>query len=461
MATAHGSSSRTSALCRTLLIAAASLSLLDKLLPCHCAAAPAPVPAENDTLSGDASGLLIGGTIDPNQMKHGVVVIVRPDGKSATGVMIKPDWVLTAGHVVGEEHFGFWYPDPAVGARQTKVCQSTSGAIADRIKNAKNCVYADSFSFYPTGPADVALIGLVPDNYILNGSWGTGQTYPTPTPATGSYLFNLATKAPDSNQQVTLYGAGAGELDPSNPREGPGAGTVRSGIFNTIGTCQNYLCSYTTNLPCDQKNSINGDSGGPVFASDNTLVGIHKSGVCPTKDPADSTVSAFVPVASVLDWIKATANTQLCGDARTQMIGATPIGSTPLFQTSYEFQTYHCMLGTPEKVFIGFNSTVSSSLKEIITISDACSAQNKVPDCGLSIDGAQTHPLSCEKDASDLGSQFVFDVWEDHFLVGQHVGASANADGVCVGSQPETNGNPQFQTSDFLGGGVLVFWSPQ
>ncbi|BDA48526.1 hypothetical protein COCOBI_12-2060 [Coccomyxa sp. Obi] len=355
----------------------------------------APAPAENNTLSGDVSGLLIGGTIDPDQMKHGVVVIVRPDGKSATGVMIKPDWVLTAGHVVGEQRFGFWYPDPAVGARQTKVCQSTSGPIADRINNAKNCVYADSFSFYPTGPADVALIGLAPSNHILNGSWGTGQTYPTPTPTTGGYLFNLANKAPPSNQQVTLYGAGAGVLNSNNPREGQGAGTVRSGILNTIGTCQNYLCSYTTTLPCNQKNSINGDSGGPVFAGDNTLVGIHKSGVCPTQDPEDTTVSAYVPVASVLDWIQATANTQNCVDARTQMIGATPIGSTPLYQTSDEFQTYHCMLGKPDRVLIGFNSTVTSSLKEIFTISDACGAQINVPNCGLSIDGAQSQPLSC------------------------------------------------------------------
>ncbi len=52
-----------------------------------------------------------------------------------------------------------------------------------------------------------------------------------------------------------------------------------------------------------------GDSGGPIFDSNNALVGIHNAGWCGS-NPSGPTDSSYLPVASVLDWIKATANTK-------------------------------------------------------------------------------------------------------------------------------------------------------
>ena len=52
--------------------------------------------------------------------------------------------------------------------------------------------------------------------------------------------------------QVTLYGAGPGSLNIGQP------GLVRSGIFNTVGSCSVYSCQYTTTQPCAQKNSAGG-----------------------------------------------------------------------------------------------------------------------------------------------------------------------------------------------------------
>ncbi|BDA48525.1 hypothetical protein COCOBI_12-2050 [Coccomyxa sp. Obi] len=423
---------------------------------------PAPEPAQNDSLSGEASGLLIGGTIVPDQLLHGVVVIVRPDGLSGTGVLIKPDWVLTAGHVVGTRtSFGGPFgPVPGIGAQQTKVCQSTKDP--DRIANAVNCVQGDSFNFYSSGPADVALIHLAPGQQILNGSWGPGQTYPTPTPSTSPYLFSLATSAPAANQQVTLYGAGAGVLNPNNPRAGEGAGTVRNGIFNTVGTCRQYACTYTTTQTCQQKATINGDSGGPVFTADNTLVGVHNSGICGALGPGATSASAYLPVSSVLSWIRATANSNNCADARTAPIGAMLIGSTILSTTNDRWSAWRCMLGRPGNVFIGFNSTQPASLKQAFVISDACGAQ--INRCGMTINGAGSPFQFCG--SADgllpfaLGTQFAFDMWKDHTLVGQHIGSSPNAQGVCVTGQDSTRGNPQFQTGDYVNGGVIVFWTP-
>ena len=55
--------------------------------------------------------------------------------------------------------------------------------------------------------------------------------------------------------QVTLYGAGPGSL---NATAQP-VGLVRSGIFNTVGTCSAISCQYTTTQPCEQKNSAGGE----------------------------------------------------------------------------------------------------------------------------------------------------------------------------------------------------------
>ncbi len=60
--------------------------------------------------------------------------------------------------------------------------------------------------------------------------------------------------------QVTLYGAGPGSLD-----IGAEPGLVRSGIFNTVGTCSAVRCQYTTTQPCQQKNSAGGETSHSGF----------------------------------------------------------------------------------------------------------------------------------------------------------------------------------------------------
>lgn len=54
---------------------------------------------------------------------------------------------------------------------------------------------------------------------------------------------------------MILYGAGPGLL---NATAQP-LGLVRSGIFNTVGTCSTFSCDYTTTQPCEQKNSAGGE----------------------------------------------------------------------------------------------------------------------------------------------------------------------------------------------------------
>ncbi len=63
-----------------------------------------------------------------------------------------------------------------------------------------------------------------------------------------------------------------------------------------------------------------GDSGGPVFDSNNVLVGIHNAGKC-HNNVSGPTLSSYLPVAAVLDWIKATANTKW-GLSLTAYLGA-------------------------------------------------------------------------------------------------------------------------------------------
>ena len=52
-----------------------------------------------------------------------------------------------------------------------------------------------------------------------------------------------------------------------------------------------------------------GDSGGPVFDSGNVLVGIHNAGYC-ASNPIGPTVSDYLPVTTVVNWIESTANTK-------------------------------------------------------------------------------------------------------------------------------------------------------
>ncbi len=55
-----------------------------------------------------------------------------------------------------------------------------------------------------------------------------------------------------------------------------------------------------------------------------------------------------------------------------------------------------------------------------------------------------------------MGSSFAFDVYKDGALLSQHTGADSALSSVCV--KDSVPGALEFQTSNFIGGAVLINW---
>lgn len=72
------------------------------------------------------------------------------------------------------------------------------------------------------------------------------------------------------------------------------------------------------------------------------------------------------------------------------------------------------------------------------------------------VPGQLSSPTGTPLSSGAVGSSFAFDVYKDGSLISQHTGASSALDSVCVsGSVP---GAVEFQTNNFIGGGILMNW---
>ena len=72
------------------------------------------------------------------------------------------------------------------------------------------------------------------------------------------------------------------------------------------------------------------------------------------------------------------------------------------------------------------------------------------------VPGQPSSPTGTPLSAKAVGSSFAFDVYKDGLLVSQHTGASSALDAVCVSNS--VPGAVEFQTSNFIGGGILINW---
>ena len=72
------------------------------------------------------------------------------------------------------------------------------------------------------------------------------------------------------------------------------------------------------------------------------------------------------------------------------------------------------------------------------------------------VPGQPSSPTGTPLSAKAVGSSFAFDVYKDGSLVSQHTGASSALDAVCVSKS--VPGAVEFQTSNFIGGGILINW---
>ena len=80
----------------------------------------------------------------------------------------------------------------------------------------------------------------------------------------------------------------------------------------------------------------------------------------------------------------------------------------------------------------------------------------QAPTLQVCVPGQPSSPTGTPLSPGAVGSSFAFDIYKDGSLVSQHTGASSALDSVCVANS--VSGAVEFQTNNFIGGGILINW---
>lgn len=239
----------------------------------------APVTVNNATIAeGDVSPFIIGGEElkDISENPGAVGLHVKIDDPNSTGLVcgatrIGPKWALTARHCIKEQ--------------KDYTLESISSYSIDRRYGPKIHFDHTKIVYYPEANVDAALIPL--------DEAGPGM------------IAQYSTRTPDTGETVVSMGYGQTGVDSTDTTVMKKANVQVTGVGKATGVAPggydggDHIFTQGINGRCWR-----GDSGGPLWDSQNKLIGITGWGNRPNSDDEITGRCGYVHLGYIANWVQ-------------------------------------------------------------------------------------------------------------------------------------------------------------